>query len=54
MPRQTMLAALVALALPVVAVSCDAGSDPFTQAEFPLCAPHALRLVGSLDDTSIG
>ena len=53
MPRQKMLAALFALAVPVLAMSCDAEPDPYTQADFPLCAPHTLRLVGSLDDMSI-
>lgn len=53
MPRQKMLAALFALAVPVLAMSCDSGSDPFTEADFPLCAPHTLRLVGSIDDLSI-
>jgi hypothetical protein len=37
MPRQKMLSALFALALPVVALSCDADSEPFAQADFPLC-----------------
>ena len=53
MPRQKMLAAFVALALPVLAMSCDSDPDPFTQEDFPLCAPDTLRLVGSIDDMSI-
>src|SRR5688572_22683763 len=53
MPRQKMLAALFALAVPVIAVSCDADSDPFTQADFPLCAPQSMRVVGSIDNMSV-
>ncbi len=28
-------------------------SDPFTQEDFPLCAPQSMRVVGSIDDMSI-
>jgi len=53
MPRQKMLAALFALAVPVLAMSCDTDPEPFTQADFPLCAPQSMRVVGSIDDMSI-
>lgn len=53
MPRQKMLAALFALAMPVLATSCDADPDPFTQEDFPLCAPQSMRVVGSIDNMSV-
>ena len=53
MPRQGMLAALLAFAMPVLAMSCDSNPDPFTQEDFPLCSPQSMRVVGSIDDMSI-
>ena len=53
MPREKMLAALFALAMPVLALACDADPDPFTQADFPLCAPHTLHVVGTVDGMSV-
>jgi hypothetical protein len=47
-----MLSALFALAVPVFAMSC-AEPDPFTEADFPLCAPQSMRVVGSIDNMSI-
>jgi hypothetical protein len=50
-----MLSTVLALALPVFAMSCDDGGDsnPFTQADFPLCGADTTRLVGTIDDMSI-
>jgi hypothetical protein len=48
-----MLAALLAFAMPVLAMSCDADPDPFTQEDFPLCSPQSMRVVGTLDNMSI-
>ena len=35
MPRQKMLAALLAFAMPVLATSCDSNPDTYTQEDFP-------------------
>ena len=50
-----LLPALLALAVPLSVLSCDAdpNPDPFTQADFPLCETSGMRLVGTIDDTSI-
>jgi hypothetical protein len=53
MLRRKMLSALFALAMPVLAMSCDGDPDPFTAADFPLCAPQSMHIVGSLDNMSI-
>jgi hypothetical protein len=50
-----LLPALLALAVPLSVLSCDAdpNADPFTQADFPLCETPGMRLVGTIDDMSI-
>lgn len=53
MTASKLLTAMLALALPLSAMSCDDESDVFTQADFPLCEPDSMRLVGSIDDMSI-
>jgi hypothetical protein len=53
MPRRKILPALFALAVPVLAMSCDAEPDSVTATDFPLCAPGSMHIVGSLDDMSI-
>ena len=53
MPRRKMLSALFAVAMPVLAMSCDGAPDPVTASDFPLCAPGSMHIVGSLDDMSI-
>lgn len=51
MTASKLLPALLALALPLSA--CDAEPNVFTQADFPLCGPQTMRLVGTIDDMSI-
>ena len=48
-----LLPALLAVVLPLSAMSCDDGPNVFTQADFPLCAPQTMRVVGTIDDMSI-
>jgi len=48
-----ILPALFALAVPVLAMSCDGDPDPFVETGFPLCAPGSMHIVGSLDGMSI-
>ena len=53
MTASKLLPALLALVLPLSAMSCDAGPNVFTQADFPLCGPQTMRLVGTIDGRSI-
>jgi hypothetical protein len=56
MTASKLLPALLALAVPMSAMSCDGDADPnaFTQADFPLCDQRlTMRLVGTVDDMSI-
>jgi len=46
-----LLPVFFALAVPLSAMSCD--SDPTTEAQFPICEAHTVRLVGTIDNMSI-